>query len=69
MALHGEEGGEMLNLTIAKIERRTAGIRKESEKMACIMKTSASQTEPKITRLKLQPRKKKKLYNYSASIL
>ena len=56
LAFHGEQGGKMLHSTIAKIEKRATGIRKESKKMTCLMETSALQTAPELTRLVPQPK-------------
>ncbi|GFO19283.1 amine oxidase [Plakobranchus ocellatus] len=60
MAFHGEQGGEMLHSTIAKTERRAAGLRQEKQKMACIMETSVLQTASDIQSLVPKPKRKRK---------
>ncbi|GFR70919.1 amine oxidase [Elysia marginata] len=59
MGFHGEQGGEMLHSTIAKIEHRARGLRHERTKMAFTMETSILQTTPELTGLVPQPLSKK----------
>ncbi|GFO17879.1 amine oxidase [Plakobranchus ocellatus] len=59
MGFHGEQGGEMLHSTVAKIERRTLGMRQESKKLACVLETSSLQTAPELTLLLPQVKKNK----------
>ncbi|GFO10255.1 amine oxidase [Plakobranchus ocellatus] len=51
MGFHGEQGGEMLHSTVAKIERGSLGLRQESKKLACVLETSLLQTAPELTHL------------------
>ena len=44
MAFHGEQGGEMLHSTISKVEKRAAGMRKETERIRFLMESSIVQT-------------------------
>ena len=46
----GSKGGEMLYSTIAKIEKRTAGIRTVSDKLGCVIQIATVQTAPDQTK-------------------
>ena len=53
MGFHGEQGGEMFHSTIAKIEHRARGMRRERTKIAFTMETSILQTTQKLTKNKI----------------
>lgn len=59
MAFHGEQGGELIHSSIAKLERRTAGMRKESKQLKSVMAAHRLQTSPGLQTL-IPPTKRKK---------
>ena len=53
MGFNGEQGGEMLHSTIAKIEHRARGMRRERTKTAFTMETSILKTTQNLLRIRL----------------
>ena len=59
MGFHGEQGGEKIHSTIAKIEQRARGMRRERTKTAFTTETSTLQTTPELTKIVPQPKSHK----------
>ena len=51
MGFHGEQGGEMLHFTIAKVEQTAIGMRRERTKIAFTMEISILQATPELTKI------------------
>ncbi|GFN91214.1 amine oxidase [Plakobranchus ocellatus] len=62
LGLLGEQGGELIHSSIAKLEKRTAGIRQEERKIKTIMECHLLQVAP-LLQLYIPQTKKRKVQN------
>lgn len=48
LAFHGEQGGELIHASVAKLERRAAGIRNREAQLKLIVTSQHLQTSPEL---------------------
>ena len=70
MGFHGEQGGELIHATVAKLERRGMAVRNVDQHLKAIMESQLLQTAPELLSIEppIKRRKKKTMFKRLISL-